>query len=175
MATRAVTGPVLLGQSGRMTVFSRSAPAALLRPAIVLDTSEEVCTVFAQERRVVVPYAAPFPRPRAERVSPGHLVAIAAVPGGSDIVAWRWFDAVVLEKVAKQFRLWEPAHGEVLAEARDPQQSYRPGSRAYLSAGLEGADWWVAGATVTRAEDANVELDEVQRFLTTHGVLDSLP
>lgn len=154
--------------------YDRGTPAALLRPAIVVDTNEDVCTVFAQDQRAVVPYAAPFPRPRADRVSPGHLVAVAAVPGGSDVVVWRWFDAVVLEKVAGQVRLWEPIHGEVLAEARYPQQSYRPGSRAYLSAGLEGADWWVAGAAVARAEDAKVELGEVQRFLTMHGVLDSL-
>jgi len=99
----------------------------------------------------VVPYALSFPRPRAERVAPGHLVSIAAAPGGSDVVVWRWFDAVVLEEVAGQVRLWQPAHEEVLGEARDPGRSHRPGSRAYLSA---GAEWWVAGAAVARAEDA---------------------
>jgi hypothetical protein len=30
--------------------------------------------------------------------------------------------------------------------------------------GLPGADWWVAGAVPARAEDADVELDEVERF-----------
>jgi hypothetical protein len=152
----------------------RGTPAALLRPAIVVGTSEDACTVFAEDERTLIPYAAPFPRPRAERVSPGHLVAVTAVPGGSDVVVWRWFDAVVIEQVAGQVRLWEPVHGEVLAEARDPQQSYTPGSRAYLSAGLEGAHWWVAGAAVTRAEDAKVEFDAVQRFLSVHGFMENL-
>jgi hypothetical protein len=44
------------------------------------------------------------------------------------------------------------------------QQLRLPGTRAYLSAGLPGADWWVAGALAARAEDADVELDEVGRF-----------
>jgi len=148
-------------------------PAAL-RPALVVGTSEDACTVFAQRQRAVVPYASFFPRPRVERVSPGHLVATATAPGGVPVVVWRWFDAVVVEGVAGQVRLLEPGHGEVLAQARDPRRSYRPGSRAYLSAGLEGADWWVAGAAVALAEDAEVELDEVRRFLTVHGFLDSL-
>ena len=93
-------------------------------------------------------------------MSPGHLVATATAPGGVPEVVWRWFDAVVVEEVAGQVRLSEPAH--------------RPGSRAYLSAGLEGANWWVAEAAVALAEDAEVELDEVRRFLTVHGFLDSL-
>lgn len=44
-------------------------------------------------------------------------------------------------------------------------QQRRPGTRAYLSAGLPGADWRVAGAT-TASRDANVEPDEVERFFT---------
>lgn len=153
--------------------LDRGSPAVLLRPALVVGSTEDACSVVARDQRAVLPYAAPFPRPRTERVSPGHLVATATSPNGSDVVVWRWFDAVVLEEVAGQVRLWEPAHGEVLAQARDPRRSYRLGSRAYLSAGLEGADWWVAGAAVARAEDAEVELNEVQRFLTVHGLLDS--
>lgn len=153
---------------------SQNASGALPRPALVLGTSEDACTVFVQNQRAVVPYASFFPRPRAERVSPGHLVSTAAAPDGVDVVVWRWFDAVVLQDAAGQVRLWEPGHGEVLAQARDPRRSYQPGSRAYLSAGLEGADWWVAGAAVARAEDAEVELDEVQRFLAVHGLLDKV-
>lgn len=143
-----------------------------LRLAIVLSTSEDACTVFAQDEQAVVPYAALFPGPRTERVAPGNLVAIAVMPDGSDVVIWRWYDAVVLGEADGQVRLWEPAHGEVLAQARDPRRAHRPGSRAYLSAGLAGADWWVAGATVARAEAAAVELDEVQRFLTRHDLWD---
>lgn len=162
------------GQGERMTDSSdRDTPAALLLPALVVGTGEDACTVVAQDQRAVVRYAPFFPRPRAERVSPGHLVATAAGAGGL-VVVWRWFDAVVIEEVAGQVRLWEPGHGEVLARARDPRRSYQPGSRAYLSAGLEGADWWVDGAAVACAEHAEVEFDEVQRFLTVHGLLDSL-
>jgi hypothetical protein len=45
-----------------------------------------------------------------------------------------------------------------------------PGGRAYLSAGLPGAEWWVAGPATTRAETADVELDEVERFCTDHDL-----
>lgn len=107
-----------------------------------------------------------FPSPRVERVSPGHLIAVATAPDGSDAVVWRWYDAVVLGEAAGSVRLWEPAHGEVVAHPRRPQQQYDPGTRAYLSAGLPGADWWVAGVAVARAEDADVELAEVERFYT---------
>jgi len=153
---------------------SEEAREPQLRLAIVLSTSEDACTVFAQNEQAVVPYAVPFPGPRTERVAPGNLVAIAAAPGGSDVVVWRWYDAVVLGEADGQVRLWEPAHGEVLAQARDPRRAPRPGSRAYLSAGLPGADWWVAGATVARAEAAVVELDEVRRFFTRHDLWDRL-
>jgi hypothetical protein len=50
-------------------------------------------------------------------------------------------------------RLWEPSHGEVVAQPRPARQSLQPGTRAYLSAGLPGADWWVAGGAVATAED----------------------
>jgi hypothetical protein len=39
-----------------------------------------------------------------------------------------------------------------------------------LSAGLPGADWWVAGAVVAEAADADVELDAVERFCTEHDL-----
>jgi hypothetical protein len=55
-----------------------------------------------------------------------------------------------------------------------PAQRYDPGTRAYLSAGLPGAEWWVAGKAVNRAEDAEVELNEVGRLYTEHGMWDSV-
>src|SRR5690554_2086555 len=84
---------------------------------------------------------------RGKRVSPGHLVAVATGPSGADVAVWRWYDAVVLASEDDgSARLWEPAHGEVVARARDSYQNQDPGSRAYASAGLPGADWWVAGS-----------------------------
>ena len=82
------------------------------------------------------------------------------------MVVWRWYDAVVLGSDPDTVRLWEPAHGEVTAQRRRPQQEYRAGTRAYLSAGLPGADWWVAGQAADRPEDADVELPEVERLYT---------
>jgi hypothetical protein len=70
--------------------------------------------------------------------------------------------------------LWEPLHWTVAARPRDPQYVHRPGSRAYLSAGLPGAEWWVAGPAVDRAESADVELDEVRDFFTSHALWDRL-
>jgi hypothetical protein len=101
-------------------------------------------------------------------------VAVATTADGSDVVVWRWFDAVVLGDAAGGIRLWEPGHGTVLARARDPERVLRLGGRAYISAGLPGAEWWMAGPAVDRAEDAAVELGEVQRFLVDHGLWDRL-
>lgn len=137
-----------------------------LRRGIVLHVEEHACQVLSDDKVVAVRYASMFPTPRVERVSPGHLVAVATAPDGSDAVVWRWYDAVVLSDSAGSVRLWEPAHGEVLAQRRRAQQRYDPGTRAYLSAGLPGADWWVAGTAAARAEDADVELAEVERFYT---------
>ena len=117
---------------------------------------------------------ATLPPPRTERVAPGHLLAVATTADVSDVVVWRWFDAVVLEGVDEAIRLWEPAHGTVLAQPRDPKLIYRPGSRAYLSTGLPGAEWWVAGPAVDSAEDADVELNEVQQFFTSAGLWERL-
>lgn len=142
---------------------SENQPGQRLRCGIVLSTTEEECTTFVDGRRVVVPFAAPFPRPRTERVLPGHLVAIAGA-GATGLVVWRWFDAVVVDTVDGTVQLWEPAHGSVAAQPRNPQQRYVPGTRAYLSAGLPGAPWWVSGPVVGAAQDADVELDEVERF-----------
>jgi hypothetical protein len=54
-------------------------------------------------------------------------------------------------------------HGEVVAQPRRPQQ-FQPGTRAYLSAGLPGADWWVDGPAATRAENADVDIAELESF-----------
>jgi hypothetical protein len=141
-----------------------------LRCAVVLKVQEDACRVLRAEQVTSVPFAPAFPAPRTERVSPGHLVAVATSSSGAEAVVWRWYDAVVLGEDSGVVRLWEPGHGEVLAQVRQAGQHYQPGTRAYLSAGLPGADWWVGGATVARAEDADVELDEVDRFCTEHGL-----
>src|SRR4029077_19425785 len=129
---------------------------------IVVRAREDACEIVRDRQGWSVRYATLFPSPRAERVSPGHLVALATAPDGTEAVVWRWYDAVVLGAEAGLIRLWEPSHGEVLAQPRPAQQWPQPGSRAYLSAGLPGADWWVAGAAVASAEDADVELGEVE-------------
>lgn len=144
-----------------------------LRCGLVLRAEENVCQILSEDQLVSVGYAAQFPTPRRERVSPGHLVAVAEIPDGSAVVVWRWYDAVVLGEEAGSVRLWEPAHGEVLAQRRRPQQRYAPAARAYASAGLPGAQWWIAGRAVDRAEDADVELNEVDRLYTEHNMWDS--
>jgi hypothetical protein len=101
-------------------------------------------------------------------------VAIATAPDGTEAVVWRWYDAVVLGAEAGLVRLWEPSHGEVLARPRPAHQSAQPGTRAYLSAGLPGADWWVAGGAAASAEDADVELDEVEQLYTEHNLWNTL-
>lgn len=153
-----------------------TAPAtgALITPrlhcGIVLGADEDACQILAGGQVASVRYAPQFPAPRRERVSPGHLVAVAEAPGASPVVVWRWYDAVVLSSGAGSVRLWEPAHGEVAAQRRRPRQHYDRGTRAYLSAGLPGAEWWVAGKAADRPGDADVELDEVERLYTEHDM-----
>jgi hypothetical protein len=144
-----------------------------LRCGIVLRVQEATCEIFGEGQLRSAGYAAQFPSPRTERVSPGHLVAVATARDGSEVVVWRWYDAVVLGEEAGLIRLWEPAHGEVVARDRGVQQR-PPGTRAYLSAGLPGADWWLAGAVAARAEDADVELDEVARFCDEYDLWSDL-
>lgn len=148
--------------------------ARRLRATIALGTTEDGCTVVADDGQRVVPYALTFPRPRVGRVAPGNLVAIAIEADGSEVVVWRWFDAVVIAAAGLSLTLWEPGHGIVDAQPRDPRHGHIPGGRAYLSAGLPGAEWWVAGPAVDRAASADVELDEVQDFLTSNGLWDRL-
>jgi len=104
-------------------------------------------------------------------VSPGHLVAVATGPNGIDVIVWRWYDAVVLgPEEAGLVRLWEPAHGEVIARVRAMYRPQEPGSRAWASAGLPGAQWWVAGAAIGIAEPADIDLDEVEALYTDNGL-----
>jgi hypothetical protein len=140
----------------------------------VLRVQEDTCQIFGQGQQRSARYAKQFPSPRTERVSPGQLVAVATVPNGQEVVIWRWYDAVVLDEETGLVRLWEPAHGEVVAQPRRAQQLRTPGTRAYLSAGLPGADWWVAGGVAARAEDADVELDEVEQFYSERDLWSDL-
>ena len=156
-------------RSNTFTENRNSAPARL-HCGIVVRVREDACEIFRQERTFAARYATSFPSPRIQRVSPGHLVAIALTGDGTEVVVWRWYDAVVLAHESGLIRLWEPSHGEVVARARAAHPMARPGTRAYLSAGLPGADWWVAGPAVDRAEDADVELDEVEQFYTERGL-----
>ncbi len=146
----------------------------LLRTAIVLGGDEEACTILDERGERVVHFAPRFPRPRAGRVSPGHLVAIALGDDGAEAVVWRWFDAVVVGTTGAGLTLWEPGHGIVSAQPRDPRRAPVAGSRAYLSAGLPGAEWWVAGPTVELAASADVELEEVRAFVDSHGSSDDV-
>ena len=138
---------------------------------IVLRVDEDDCEVLAQGRRSTVGYARAFPAPRTERVSPGHLVALTVRPDRTAAVVWRWYDAVIVNDDENGVvRLWEPSHGEVAARPRRPDASRQVGTRAYLSAGLPGADWWVAGAAVATAVDADVEVAEVSHFCDVHDL-----
>jgi len=144
-------------------------PLDSLRTARVLRVDEESCEVWSEGEGEVrsAGFAPMFPTPRKERVSPGHLVAVVARPGGTDTVVWRWFDAVVLGTGSDgSIMLWEPAHGEVSARARPSYRAQAPGSRALASAGLPGAEWWVA----VSADAAPHELSEVHALYTDAGL-----
>jgi hypothetical protein len=145
-----------------------------LRRGIVLRVHEDECEIAIDGRRRWVGYASQFPSPRKERVSPGHLVAVVRRTRGRELIVWRWYDAVVIEELADLVTLWEPAHGVVSALRRTSYASTLPGARAYLSAGLPGAEWWVAGPVVADPQNAHVELDEVERFYNEHGLWDDL-
>lgn len=144
---------------------STTVDAYRLQTARVLRVIDErACDTWRHGVVDAVPFAATLPSPRTERVSPGHLVAVATAPDGTDVVIWRWYDAVVLgEEADGSVRLWEPAHGEVVARPRPSYQQQVPGLRAYASAGLPGADWWVVGGT-------DVELTEVAALYSEHNL-----
>lgn len=149
-------------------------PVRRLHCGTVLRVREDECEVLRGGRLSTVRYAPMFPSPRTDRVQPGNLVAMTTASDGIATVLWRWYDAVVLGDEANAIRLWEPAHGEVLAQPRATYRRGHPGTRAYLSAGLPGADWWVAGPTTATAQEAGVELGEVEKLYTEHGLWDTL-
>jgi hypothetical protein len=157
-----------------MNQGSQGLAAVQLRRGIVMRVREDTCEILRERQLRSVRYATLFPSPRTERVSPGHLVATATAPDGTEVVIWRWYDAVVVGEQDGLIRLWEPAHGEVAAQPRPGYPPGLPGTRAYLSAGLPGADWWVAGRVAATAEDAQVELDEVERLYTGHDLWNTL-
>ena len=142
-----------------------------LRTARVIRADEHACTIWSHGEVGLARFAAMFPSPRVERVSPGHLVAIATGPDGTDVVVWRWYDAVVLgTEDDGSVRLWEPAHGEVIARRRASYEKQDPGSRAYASAGLPGAEWWVAGRVCGAPHSADVELEHVDALYTENNL-----
>lgn len=138
------------------------------RAAVVLRPGDSGCEVNFGPETAIVQYGLPF-SPRAETLTPGHLVAVTDAPDAGPLILWRWYDAVVLEQSADQVRLWEPGHGEVLAQSRNPRHSYPVGTRAYASAGLPGADWWVEGP-VAAVEEVKVAMDEVFAFYAEHDL-----
>ena len=141
-----------------------------LRSARVIRVQEDGCEVWDDDESRLVRFAPTIPSPRVERVSPGHLVAIATRPSGVDVVVWRWYDAVVLGANADgSVRLWEPAHGEVIARPRASYRGQVPGMRAYASAGLPGAEWWVADSAGGSHSPA-VELGDVDMLYTENGL-----
>ncbi|MGI8881282.1 MAG: hypothetical protein ACR2KJ_12415 [Jatrophihabitans sp.] len=144
---------------------------AKLRSAVVVHVEEQSCDVWLGGSPEVARYAAQFPSPHLERVSPGHVVAVASAPDGTNVVLWRWYDAVVVGHDASgSVRLWEPAHGEVLARTRSSYEPQRPGSRVYASAGLPGAEWWAVSAVTASPEAAVVELDAVADLYTQNDL-----
>ena len=153
---------------------SRGPGPAPLRCGVVLRVSEEVCEVVVDGEVCSAAFASSFPSPRAERVAPGHLVALAPTSRGTAAV-WRWYDAVVLGEEDGLVRVWEPTHGEVLARPRSAGVRPGLGTRAYLSAGLPGADWWLAGPAGGGTTEPDVELAEVARFWTEHDLWATLP
>jgi hypothetical protein len=158
-----------------MSDSTRHDPTArVIHRAVVLRVREDECDVLRDGWFCTIRFPSMFPSPRTERVQPGNLVATTAASDGTETVLWRWYDAVVLDDGAEAIRLWEPAHGEVLAQARPMYLPRQPGARAYLSAGLPGADWWVAGPATADARDADVELDEVDKLFTENRLWDSI-
>ena len=142
-----------------------------LRTARVIRAGEDACEVWSHGQASSARFAPMFPSPRAERVSPGHLVAVATGLDGTGVVVWRWYDAVVLgTEDDGSVRLWEPAHGEIIAQPRASYQKLDPGSRAYASAGLPGAEWWVADSASGAPQNATVELDEVDALYTENDL-----
>ncbi len=102
------------------------------------------------------------PRARQIRTVTIALAAVAAVAAVATVVLGTEDDGSV--------RLWEPAHGEVLAQARASHEKQDPGSRAYACAGLPGAEWWVADCANGPPHSADVELDDVDALYTENDL-----
>jgi hypothetical protein len=159
-----------------------------LRTAVVVAVTEEGCATSSPGSQTWVRFAPGFPSPRVERVSPGHLVAIASTsdhpapnvePSDSfappvdapesdaaverTAIVWRWFDVVVLgESPRGSVIVWEPGHGEVEAHPTEQYVPREPGSRAYASAGLGDDGWQVTGPVVSDPGRAQVDLDDLR-------------
>ena len=67
-------------------------------------------------------------------------------------------------------RLWEPAHGEVIAQRSTSFNHHYFGARAYTSSGLPGADWWMAGSANVDPRNADVELDDVHALYAENNL-----
>jgi hypothetical protein len=160
-------------ETGHMSTPEPDAAPALyrLRTARVIRVYEDSCQVWSRGEVSSVRFASMFPTPRMGRVFPGHLVALATGPSGVEVVVWRWFDAVVLDSASDgPVRLWEPAHGEVIAKPRPAYVRQDPGSRAYASAGLPGAEWWVAHTADGAPDIVEVDLNEVHDFFADNDL-----
>jgi hypothetical protein len=57
-----------------------------LRRGIVLRVQEDSCEIVGAGERSLVRFATSFPSPRTQRVSPGHLVAVARGADGLEAV-----------------------------------------------------------------------------------------
>lgn len=153
---------------------SAQTAAPTLRPAVVVRVAETWCQVRIGEQLTRARFAPQFPAPRTQRVSPGHLVAVAQAPDRAEVVLWRWYDAVVIgHQDGGTVLIWEPAHGEVVASVRPHCPRLLPGSRAFASAGLPGAAWWVTDAVTGRPETAVVELAEVAALYSDNELWDA--
>src|SRR5258707_14173790 len=98
--------------------MDQSLTPAPLRCGIVLHVQEDACQVLRAGQLSSVRYAKPFPSPRTERVSPGHLVAVAAAADGAEAVVWRWYGGGGLGGGTGLVRLWGAAPGEVVPQPR---------------------------------------------------------
>jgi hypothetical protein len=72
-----------------MTNPNKARRAPRLSRGVVLRVDESTCEITTGDDPLTVRYAAQFPSPRTECVSPGHLVAVADALDGSAAVIWR--------------------------------------------------------------------------------------
>jgi hypothetical protein len=145
-----------------------------LTTAVVVNVTENACSVWSTDGVSSIRFASQFPAPRLDRVSPGHLVAVATAVDRRSAIVWRWFDAVILSSSdGTSVRLWEPRHGEISALETEHYQPRVAGTRAYISTGLRGSNWWVSGPVVDNPSHADVELDDVRALYDSNGMWSS--